>query len=68
MVTRTEIEQAKTRAGGWTREQLAEWGVPWPPPKGWRRRLERQVKPRAETNKLREARERAFENGGTEAA
>ena len=22
-----------------TRAQLAEWGVPWPPPKGWRKRL-----------------------------
>lgn len=34
-----EIEAAKTRRGGWTRNQLAQWGVPWPPPKGWRRRL-----------------------------
>jgi hypothetical protein len=24
------IEQAKTERGGWTRKQLAEWGVPWP--------------------------------------
>ncbi len=37
--TAEEIEDAKTPAGGWTREQLAEWGVPWPPPEGWRRRL-----------------------------
>lgn len=35
-----EIEQAKTPGGGWTRAQLAEWGVSWPPPKGWRRALE----------------------------
>ena len=28
------------RAWRWTRAQLAEWGVPWPPPKGWRKRLE----------------------------
>lgn len=34
-----EIEAAQTPAGGWTREQLAAWGVPWPPPKDWRRRL-----------------------------
>jgi len=31
-----DIEAAKTPHGGWTRAQLAQWGVPWPPPKGWR--------------------------------
>lgn len=25
--------------GGYTRDQLAAWGVPWPPPKGWRKKL-----------------------------
>lgn len=34
-----EIEAARTPAGGWARETLAEWGVPWPPPKGWKKRL-----------------------------
>ncbi|WP_165869672.1 hypothetical protein [Streptomyces barkulensis] len=34
-----EVEAARTPAGGWTRDQLAAWGVPWPPPKGWRQRL-----------------------------
>lgn len=37
--TAEEIETAKTPAGGWTKEQLAEWGVAWPPPKGWKERL-----------------------------
>ena len=37
--TETEIEAAKTLAGGWTRAQLEEWGVPWPPQKGWKMRL-----------------------------
>jgi|GEM_PF-3055585 very-short-patch-repair endonuclease len=37
--TPEDIEAAKTPAGGWTREQLAQWGVPWPPPVGWRDRL-----------------------------
>jgi hypothetical protein len=40
MPTAEEIEAAKTPRGGWTRAQLAEWGVPWPPPKGWRKALE----------------------------
>ena len=38
-ITREEIEAARTPAGGWTRRQLAQWGVPWPPPKGWKARL-----------------------------
>lgn len=37
--TEDEIEAGKSQRGGWTRAQLAEWGVPWPPPKGWRARL-----------------------------
>lgn len=35
-----EIEAAKTPRGQWTRAQLAKWGVPWPPPSGWKRELE----------------------------
>ena len=34
-----EIEAAKSPRGGFTRQILAAWGVPWPPPKGWRRAL-----------------------------
>lgn len=40
MVKQQEIEAAQTPNGGWTRAQLAKWGVPWPPPKGWRKQLE----------------------------
>jgi hypothetical protein len=32
-------EMFRTPAGGWTKKQLAEWGVRWPPMRGWRRRL-----------------------------
>jgi hypothetical protein len=39
-----DIEAARTEASGWTRPQLAEWGVPWPPPKGWKTRLIEQWK------------------------
>lgn len=33
-----EIEACKTENGGYrfTKKQLAAWGVPWPPPAGWR--------------------------------
>jgi len=33
--TREEIEAARSPKGGFTKETLARWGVPWPPPKGW---------------------------------
>lgn len=39
MPTAEQIEAAKSPKGGWTREILAGWGVPWPPPKGWKKRL-----------------------------
>lgn len=38
-ITVEEIERAKTSKGGWTKEQLAQWGVQWPPPKGWKKHL-----------------------------
>ena len=37
-----EIAAACKGPGGWTKAQLAAWGVPWPPPKGWRAELERR--------------------------
>jgi hypothetical protein len=37
--TEAEIEAGRSPRGGWTREQLAKWGVPWPPPAGWRQAL-----------------------------
>ncbi len=38
-----ELEASRTDKGGWGRKQLAEWGVPWPPPKGWKSRLESRI-------------------------
>jgi hypothetical protein len=37
--SKAEIEAGKSARGGWTRARLAEWGVPWPPPKGWKKAL-----------------------------
>ena len=31
-----EIMAKQTERGGWTKRTLAKWGVPWPPPKGWK--------------------------------
>lgn len=33
------IVAGMSKRGGWTRKTLAGWGVPWPPPKGWRKAL-----------------------------
>lgn len=38
-VSDEDVRAAMTPAGSWTAETLAAWGVPWPPPKGWRKRL-----------------------------
>lgn len=38
-VSDAEIVAAMTPKGGWKAKQLALWGVPWPPPKGWREKL-----------------------------
>jgi hypothetical protein len=34
-LSREEVEAGRSAAGGFTRAQLASWGVPWPPPAGW---------------------------------
>jgi len=38
-LTAEEIEAGRSPSGGWSAATLAGWGVPWPPPKGWRQRL-----------------------------
>ena len=38
-----EIDRARTPKGAWSKAQLAEWGVPWPPPGGWKRHLESEA-------------------------
>lgn len=38
-LTPEEIDAKRSPRGGWTRETLAGWGIPWPPPTGWRRAL-----------------------------
>lgn len=37
-VTQAWLEQFSTKEGGWTRDQLEQIGVPWPPRQGWKRR------------------------------
>ena len=34
-----DLEALKSAKGGYTRKTLEALGVPWPPPKGWKRRL-----------------------------
>ncbi len=41
-ITKEEIESKITPAGGYTKKTLAGWGVPWPPPRGWKERLLRE--------------------------
>jgi hypothetical protein len=39
LLTEEDIEAGKTPKGGFSRATLAKWGVPWPPPKGWKEAL-----------------------------
>ncbi len=34
-LSRETIEAGRSPGGGFTRAQLSQWGVPWPPPAGW---------------------------------
>lgn len=38
-VSAEEIEAARTEKGAFDRATLANWGVPWPPPTGWKQML-----------------------------
>lgn len=38
-ITDEEIVAQMTEKGGYTKSTLAKWGVPWPPPHGWKARL-----------------------------
>lgn len=35
-ITAEEIEAGRSERGGFTAATLADWGVPWPPPSGWK--------------------------------
>lgn len=60
-ISNAEIEAAKSARGGWTRETLANWGVPWPPPKGWRKALtEGKPIPGGKNTNYKARRERKF--------
>ncbi len=55
---RIEIEKARH-----TRAQLAAWGIPWPPPKGWRKRLLREADRRNGTAPTRGVGKWAYQPG-----
>lgn len=41
MTMKDRIESLRTPRGGWTKKTLTGLGVPWPPPRGWKKALER---------------------------
>lgn len=38
-MSREEIERGTTKNGSFTKKRLAEWGIRWPPKKGWKEAL-----------------------------
>ena len=47
-----EVEAGRTLKGGFTRAQLAAWGVAWPPVKGWLSQLTKEPAPAAPVRRL----------------
>jgi hypothetical protein len=40
VIIKPSLAEVMSKEGsGWTAKQLAQWGVPWPPPTGWIERL-----------------------------
>lgn len=39
VISREEIEKHRTKRGGFKRKTILAWGIAWPPPKGWLKRL-----------------------------
>ena len=46
-VTEEMIAEGMSDGGGWSREQLACFGIAWPPQKGWKREVIGRVVDRA---------------------
>lgn len=44
------MTKLKVPPEGWTKESLSILGVPWPPPKGWKKRIEREMKEQRAAN------------------
>jgi len=49
--TLEELEAGMTNSCGLTRAQAMQWGLRWPLEKGWRKRLERQIRYRRKREK-----------------
>lgn len=58
-ITDEQIEAERTGKGGWKMDVLKQWGVPWPPPKGWRKALVAYGVPYSKTNPSPSQRETA---------
>jgi hypothetical protein len=43
VVTSEFLERGRSKAGGWSRDQLRCLGVAWPPPKGWQTQIAGQL-------------------------
>lgn len=43
VITDEWLKTWRTPAGGYTRRQLQTIGIPWPPPKGWKRTLKEKI-------------------------
>jgi len=52
-MTERDIEAAKSPQGGWTKKTFANWGISWPPQKGWKEKLLKHGRPRNAADRKR---------------
>jgi hypothetical protein len=57
MPTKKQIEACQTPAGGYDKKTLSRWGVPWPPPKGWKKKLISETQKKAKAARLAQKQE-----------
>ena len=55
---KTVSGKIQTPPKGWTQESLSIMGIPWPPPKGWKKKMEREMKAQLEQQRKEEAKKR----------
>jgi hypothetical protein len=63
VVTAEEIaNHPATANGSWTAAQLASWGVPWPPPSGWKDKIMRgeKVEPLPDNTRCKQTADMGF--------
>lgn len=55
------IEDGRSKNGGWSRDQLSLLGIPWPPPKNWKKHISKNPPKTADWDAFLELKDRHLE-------